>query len=250
MTLGGSRLDFVTGLTDLPGSSTALQNPPGQASFAFTSDLILIDQAKNYRVEFCVRQALGTDATAYLALSWYDKEERWLTTNVPAPAGAGNPVGWENGTYSYFGLVDASAPTKWTVFKKSFGFGEIAAIPRNVKFVRVGALLNYYRTPAAVIQVTNIRLWQKSKMESVGDAAFRSDQPPFLIVPSLRMLWTSFSQAGQLSHHWPAQQAALGFAGNVDLVAATYPPAAAQPANSDSAVFKPDENAERPASNR
>jgi hypothetical protein len=248
-TLGGSPPEFVTGIRDCSASSTALQNPPGQSSNVFTSDLILIEPAKNYRVEFCVKQAVGVNATVYLAMAWYDKEGQLLASNIPMPAGAGNPVGWNSGTYSYFGLVGESPPTTWTVFRKSFGLGEIAVIPRNAMFVRVGALLNYKSTPAATIQLSNIRLGQKSKEELAGDAAFRSDQYFLFIIPSTQMVWTSSSQTAQMSHHWPAQQVATDLSGGVELAAAARAPGGT-PVNSDGIVFDLDEKPKPSAANQ
>ena len=249
VTVAGSPPEFLTGINDSSASSTALQNPPGRCTQVFTSDLILLDPQKSYRVEFSIRQTAGRISTAYLAMAWYDDREHLLASNIPNPAGAGFPDGWKNGTYSYFGLVGGPPPHTWTIFRKSFGLGETAAIPSYARFVRIGALLNYNSTPAATIQLTNIRLWQKSEAEFTGDDEFRSDQPFLFVLPSTQMVWTSASQTAQMSHHWPAQQVATDLAGVMELVAAARL-AGAKPMDLDGIVFELDEYTKSSAANQ
>jgi len=247
--LTGSPPEFVTGLKDFRASSTALQNPPGQSSQVFTTDLIPIDPMQKYRIEFSLGQFVSTNATAYLAVAWYDEGGRLLESGIPAPAGAGNPVGWANGTYSYFGLIGETAPTTWTTYRKSFGLGEAAAIPSNAKFVRVGALLNYNVAPAATIQLTNVRLCRKSASEMVPDGAFSSDEHIFVIAPATQMVWTYASQAGRASHHWPANEVATNLAGAKELLAAAHL-AGAKPMDLDGIVFELDEYTKPSAANQ
>jgi hypothetical protein len=242
-TLDGSPPEFITGIKDLSESLTALQNPSGRRSDAFTSDLISIDPAQHYCVEFNARQTAGTNATAYLAVAWYDERGHLLESYAPAPRGAGSPVGWVNGTYSYFGLVGTLAPTTWTICRRSFGLHETAAIPPHARFVRVGALLNYNATPAATIQLTNVRLWRKSEAEMMADGTFSINEHLFIIAPSGRVVWTYASQAAQASHHWPANQVASDLAGGAELTIAARV-SGDTPVESGSVIFDLNENAE------
>jgi len=219
-TLAGSPPEFVAGVTDFRGCSTALQNAAGRSCDVFTSALIPIDPAATYRVEWSAMQRLGTDATAYLAVAWYDERGRLLVAAAPAPAGGGNPAGWTNGTYSYFGIAGATAPIAWTTYRTSFGPGGEAAIASGAAFVRVGALLNYNLTPAAIIQLTNIRLWRRSATEMIADGVFAGDEHLWVVAPPGCTQWTPASQAAQLSRHWPAQQVAVDFGGSPELAAA------------------------------
>jgi len=244
--LGGSPPQFVIGIKDFRASSTALQNPAGQISEAFTSDLIPVDLAKGYQLELSIRQCIGVKATVYLAIAWYNEEGRLLESHIPAPAGAGRPVGWANGTYSYFGLIGETAPTIWTTYRKSFGLGEAAAIPANAKYVRVGALLNYNTTPAATIQLTNVRLWRKSETEILADGVFSSDERLLIIAPPTRMEWTYASQAGRASHHWPANEVAADLAGGVELAAAAHA-LGGTPVDRDNTTFELPEITDSPA---
>lgn len=109
--------------------------------------------------------------------------------------GAGRPVGWANGAYSNFGLIGEPSPT---TYRKSLGFGKAAAVPSNAKSVRVGALLNYNTTPAATIQLTNVRLWRKTETEMMADGVFFSNEHLFVIAPLLRMEWTHAPKPGEL----------------------------------------------------
>jgi hypothetical protein len=247
--LGGPPPEFVTGIKDFRASSTALQNPPGRRSDVFISDPIPVDPTQNYWIEVSARQSVGTNAIAYLAVVWYSEGSRLLVSNIPAPAGAGNPAGWGGGTYSYFGLIGETAPTIWTTYRKSFGLGEEAAIPTNAKFIRVGALLNYNETPAATIQLTNVRLWRKSKTDIMADGAFSIDERLVIIAPASQMLRTYASQAGQASTHWPANQVATDLSGGAELAAAARA-AGGSPSGSGSMIFDLKENAGTPPSDQ
>jgi len=240
--LAWSPPEFVAGIKDFSASSTALRNPLGRRADVFTSALIPINPAQDYRVECSATQRIGTNATAYLAVAWYDQTGRLLESNIPAPDGAAYPAGWANGTYSYFGLVGTAAPTRWTTYRTSFGPDEAAEIPHRAKFVRVGALLNYNATPAATIQITNVRLWRKSATEIVADGAFSSDEHLFIVVPSNQMLWTCASQGGQASNHWPANKVAADLAGGAELAAAVRA-AGGTPVDPENTVFELEGNA-------
>jgi hypothetical protein len=220
-TLRGSPPEFVGGITEFRASSTALQNSPGQYSGVFTSELIPIDPAKDYRVELSARQNTGTSADAYLSIAWYDQRGDFLDSYTPAPVGAGNPAGWVNGIYSYFGLIGEIAPSTWTTYRRSFGPNEAAVIPSRAKFVRVGALLNTKATPDARIQLTNIRLWQKQDTRKLADGVFPSDERLVVVAPSSQMQWTYASQTAQMSKHWPAHEVATDLSGGAELAAPT-----------------------------
>jgi hypothetical protein len=245
ITLAGSPPEFVTGIENLRASTTALQNPPGQPCETLTSDLIPINLSQNYQIEFSARQCFSSNATAYLAVAWYEERGRLLESYIPAPTGAGSPVGWTNGTYSYFGLVGTLAPATWTTYRKSFGLGEVAAIPPHAKFVRVGALLNYNATPVATIQVTNVRLWRKQETRMLADGAFSCDERIFIAAPLGGIVWTYASQAGQASHHWSANEVATDLAGGVELTIAARA-AGGTPIEQESSVFEFEKKASAP----
>jgi len=196
---------FVTGIAGLPTASTALQNPAGAICPVFTSAMIPVQILKAYRLEMTVRQLLNTGATAYLAVAWYDAEGKLLQANVAQPRVAGNSRGWVNGTYSYFGLVAQAPPTSWSSFGISFGLGEAAAIPPQARFVRVGAVLNHNATPAAVVQLTDIRLFEKPAPMI------------HLAIPEATSVYSPASQAAQLSTHWPPQQVMIDRAGTTEI---------------------------------
>lgn len=163
-------IQFV-GVSDLSAGATALQNPAGQASFPFTGPLIPIDTAKRYRVEVSVKQQVGTAATAYLAVAWYNASGALIDASTAAPAG------WlANGTFSYYGLANQVVPTTWTTYGIGFGSGEAAAIPSSARFVRIGALLNYNATAGAVVRMSNVRLWQKTDATLIVDGAIQASK--------------------------------------------------------------------------
>jgi len=206
--LSGHDPEFVTGITDHPTASTALQNHPGTSSHAFTHTFIPIQAQKTYRLEIAAKQTLDEGATVYLAVAWYDSKERLLVSNSTSPQGAGNPRGWNNGTYSYFGLVSQTPPNKWTNYGISFGLGETASIPPHARLLRVGALLNYNASPSAVVQLTDLRLFEKST-SAMGFA-----------IPQATSIFSPGSQAALLSSHWPFQQTMTDRAGTNEILEA------------------------------
>jgi hypothetical protein len=157
-----------------------------------------------------------------------------------------------NGTYSYFGLIGERATTTWTTYLRSFGVGEVSAIPSNANLVRVGALLNHNETPTATIQLTGVRLWRKSEAEMMTNGVFpsvSSDEHLFIVAPSGRMVWTCASQAGKASTHWPAQEVATDLSGGAELAAAARA-AGGTPSGSGSMIFDLKENAGTPPSDQ
>jgi hypothetical protein len=170
--LGTSQPQFVTGLTDIPsGGTTAMQNATGAQSFAFCSELIPIDQAKNYRAQVALKRQAGSGDATYCAVAWYDAAGTFLASNIAQPTGAGSPAGWSNGTFSYFGLLGGSAPTTWTQYTTSFGPSEVAKIPSNAKFMRIGALLNNTGVGGVQIRATGIRLTEKAAADLIVDGS-------------------------------------------------------------------------------
>jgi len=208
--------EFVSFATN----AVALQNPPGKESEILTAELCPIDPTRTYFVEMTARQGGTTAGTAYLGVAWYSKNGELLIANAPPPRGAGAPDGWANGTYSYFGLVNREATRPWTTYRFSFGADGSAAIPKAACFVRLGALLNYHAAPDAVIQLTNILLWEKGGKNAVAEGAFTSGLHYDLIVPSPLSLFSPGSQAAEMSNHWPSQQLATDIAGAAELEAA------------------------------
>ena len=188
--------------------AAAIQNPKGLNTYVFTADLIPIQRELNYRLKMSVRQIEPTEATVFLAVAWYDAQKNLLMSSVAPPAGAGNPRGWSNGTYSYFGLVEQAPETTWTTYSISFGFHETAGIPYNARFIRVGALLNYNTIPNGEILLTNLRLTEKT-------------QPSVIPTPLTMMhLCSAKSIAAQLSKHWPSQEVMAAGCGSREITEA------------------------------
>ena len=205
--LAGSAPRYVVSKTNGTGSAIVLENSPGESSQVFIKELMPIQSSRSYRLEMMVRQIRDTAATVYLAVAWYNRDGRLLEANIARPQGADNPRGWINGTYSYFGLVSQFPPLVWSTYGISFGLFEAASIPLDARYVRVGALLNNNVTPMAVCQLTDVRLFEKPT-------------PEFdLALPDATSTYSSTSQAGQLSTHWPPQQALVDRGGTREIQA-------------------------------
>ena len=192
--------------------SVVISNPTGRASHAFDSRMVAIDQNQRYQLTCTLRQS-GFAATNYLAVAWYDKNGHLLESNQSRPEGAGSPIGWSNGTYSYYGLVNESASSEWGVYTISFGHGETAAVPAEAAFLRIGALLNYNATPEATIQLKDVVLWQKQ-----GYALL------LRTLPAPHNLSSAYSLSAWLSGHWPPHKVAEEQVGVTELRAATTVP--------------------------
>jgi hypothetical protein len=200
VTLGGSLVEIISRNSESRLGSIA-QNPSGAQSFVFGSALVPLQRFGTYQASMAVRTKSGAGGTAYLGVAWYDAEGKFLESNSPAPGGAANPRGWNNGVYSYFGLVSQSPPPKWTEYTISFGLGERAKIPVLARYMRLGALLNYNGKHSAVLQLTGLRIVPKQFPETI------------MLTPELTHAFSPASQAAQLSRHWPAQQVATDQAG-------------------------------------
>ncbi len=189
-----------------------LSNPLGATSHVFNPELIPIEQTQRYRLTSTLRQTGDPAATNYLAVVWYDRAGHLLTSHVPAPGGAGTPIGWSNGTYSYYGLVNRPAPAEWTAYTVSFGLGEAAAIPAHAAFIRVGALLNHRATPDTVVELTGVRLQEIPPHDTL-----------LLALPDPSHLTTPGSQAARLSGHWWSDKVPQDQAGSREILSAAPP---------------------------
>lgn len=197
-----SNYDYFTGR----GWTRVLGNPAGEVSYPFVCFLVPIDPLCRYQLKMLARR-IGAPGTAYLAVAWYDERGRLLESSVSSPKGAGNPAGWTNGAYSYFGLVGSTPPAQWTEYEVSFGFGEPAQVPAKARFLRVGALLNFHATPAAEIQIADVELWQKSDFTTYR-----------VLAPAVNALFSPGSQAALVSRHWMPHQVMLDHAGTAELL--------------------------------
>lgn len=116
--------------------------------------LIQIDPTKNYSLSMWYKQVSGS-TPCYLAVAFYDKAGAHIN-------GTGSGVtGWLSlGTYFYFGRSAQVPPSTWTEYSVAFGPDEVAKIPANAAFVRVGALPNY--SGSGVHGMTGVKLFQKA----------------------------------------------------------------------------------------
>jgi hypothetical protein len=190
------------------GGRLTISNPPGATSSVFSAELIPVDRAKHYLLSSSLRQSGNSSGINYLAVAWYDANRRYLPSNHARPVGAGEPTGWSNGSFSYYGVVEKPAPLEWTSFTVSFGLGEVAAIPFDAAFVRVGALLNHNASRTAVTELTNVVLSEKRPYKYL-----------LLVLPATRPIFGA-SQAALLSRHWNPQRVANELAVGEDLRAA------------------------------
>jgi len=183
-----------------------LQNPIGEPSWVFNKLLIPIRTDATYELSITVRQHRGPPAKTYLAVAWHDSSGSLLDAKAPPPTGAGNPEGWHNGIYSYFGLEGVPAEPEWTTHEVRFGFAEARRIPPNAQFFSVGALLNTEGSPGSVSQIRAVQVAQVAARELIAIPFFA------------RANFTPQSQSGLLSGHWPPEQTALDQAGHTELV--------------------------------
>lgn len=190
ITLGGAAPQEVL----LAPHRLIIRNPIGSVSYPFNSELIPISRYHRYQLTCAIRQSGAPDAINYLAVAWYDKSANLLPSNLPFPQGAGNPAGWNNGTFSYFGLIGRPAAADWTSYVISFGPGEAAAIPANAAFLRIGAMLNFNGEAKASVELTDVRLVENDLQHHL-----------LLSAPSFRHLYTPASLAAELSGHWTPQ---------------------------------------------
>jgi hypothetical protein len=171
-----------------------ISSPIGSVSYPFSPELIPVSRYHRYQLTCRIRQSGASDAINYLAVAWYDQDANLLTSNLPFPHGAGRPAGWNNGTFSYFGIIGRPAAPDWTSYSVSFGPGASAAIPANAAFARVGAMLNFNGAAKARVELADIRLVE-------------CNLPPQLLLsaPSFDHLYTPASTAARLSGHWAPQ---------------------------------------------
>jgi hypothetical protein len=197
--------------------AAVVQNHRGKSAEVFHLPPVAIDPNQAFRIEANVRQIDGPSAGCLFAVAWLDAQGQLLESNVAAPAGAGNPDGWLNGTYSYFGPMGKPTPRGWTLYRKSFGPGKGAHIPAEARYVRLGVLLNPQSIQGAVLQVAGIRMWNARDIASKDDGAFQVLRDPFVLLPVYQTYWSSASQAAQFSGHWSPQLVAFSLSGGREL---------------------------------
>jgi hypothetical protein len=202
ITLGGD----IPRQEQLLSQRQTISNSTGKISYPFNPELIPISRFHRYRVECLIRQSGSTEATNYLAIAWYDHNGKLLESNLASPLGAGNPPGWNNGTFSYFGLIGRPAPDAWARYTFAFGVGETAAIPPNASFLRIGALLNFNGKPNANVSLTDVRLLETPLPSNM-----------LLLTPNALELYSSYSPAAFLSGHWSPQKVPASFVGSAEM---------------------------------
>ncbi|MBK9989892.1 MAG: hypothetical protein IPP19_03900 [Verrucomicrobia bacterium] len=147
MLVGGNPPETPTPSREIEGALFPIHNPAGRASYILSSELNPVSGSKTYVVSITISQAGNANAGNYLCIAWYDENKRLLEANKERPLGAGNPDGWVNGTYSYFGLTNTPAPLRAKTFRCEFGAGTGQRIPAGASYARLGALLNYTDAP-------------------------------------------------------------------------------------------------------
>lgn len=201
-TVGGIDLERV----DI-GGEVALANPRGATSQALSPLLTPIIPDARYRAVVSVRQdGEALTATNYLGLAWYDRSGRFLTANEKSPSGAGNPPGWSNGTYSYFGPRGTPSAEEWSTYSIDFGLGEAAVIPPQAAYVAAAILLNYNSREDARTLVREFRLERRPAHLHV-----------VIVAPPATRLVSPHSTAARLSGHWSPQRVARDATGAVEL---------------------------------
>lgn len=203
VTMAGDSPEFVR-IIDAP-AGTALQNPVDRTSEILSAKAISLEPNCSYQIEVSVRQAAGSGSATLLAVAWLDETGQLL------PAFTQEPSGWINGTFSYFARFTPTESSFWTTYRASFGPGELRAVPAGARAFRVGALLNTENSPA-VVQLTNFRIWRKSP-DAALDGVYAENIPYLVLGPDWRWLYTPFSLAAHLSHHWPKDQLASDLVG-------------------------------------
>lgn len=168
--LTGSGLSIDSAVTDnnVTGGSYALQSSSGTAVRAFCTELIQLDQLKNYRISLAMKQQTATAANCYLSIVWYDAAGNQITASTP------NPAGWTaNGSYSYWpGYTAPLVPaTSWTRYVASFGPTETAKSPSTAYFFRIGVMMNYNNTVNGIVKISGVSVQEKADASLVVDGA-------------------------------------------------------------------------------
>lgn len=176
-------------------ASSTLDSNAGQPMHLFSSAPIPVEHGKRYRASTAIRQTEGSRSINYLAIAWLNRSGQLLHSNLPTPDGAGSPEGWNNGTYSYYGLVGQPASGAWQHYSVSFGLGESAAIPGNAAYMRVGAILNFTGAESARLSLKEVMVEELPSYTSVR-----------MILPAPLDTFTPSSAAARLSGHWRPQQ--------------------------------------------
>jgi hypothetical protein len=218
-TIEGHPPSFVRATWTDGGTIVVAQNEPGGRSDLLTTTEWQLEAGATYTVEAVVRSD-GTPSSAnFLGIVWYDAAGRRLDSAVAAPGGGGSPSGWENGSYSYFGLNGTSPPPAWTIYRKSFGAGTWTAIPAQARTFRAAARINHAGTPNARVQIASFQVSKQSPGKLQADGAFRSDDRLQLLIAAPTLLYSAGSTAARISNHWLPYQLALDLNGTRELIA-------------------------------
>jgi hypothetical protein len=196
-------------ISDFSPAATAVQNRLGEKSELLCTQPIRISPTTLYKVEVSVRRLSQANAATLLLVAWYDDHGAFLPSFLPSPEGAGTPMGWENGTYSYFGLAGQNPPAVWTTYRASFGPGGNAVVPPHAAFVRIGLLLNNRQFPGGQVQATNFLLWEAASSGEPADGVISPNLPRMVYLKPSQEIYTNYSQAGYLSGHWLPLEVAL-----------------------------------------
>ena len=118
-----------------------------------------LDPNRNYQYRFWIRKTAGT-AITYGMVQFFDSSGSIVYS----------ATGWgSTGTYNYFGLVGADAPSTWTEYVISFGPNETAKIPNGAKTFAVGVIVNYSGSSGATTRVAGLRVFEKSQGDVIVD---------------------------------------------------------------------------------
>jgi hypothetical protein len=161
------------GPASLTVASGLMTTAAGIKSDVYTRAPILpLDATKNHRLEITLRQEGATAGTAYIGVIWLDANGNALPSNA-API-AGTTTGWNNGTYSYYGLLGTVVPATDTTYSVNFGPDEAFNIPAAAKGVKPILLLNYNTTAGAVMKVSKVHLSQRVDANLIVDGSIKA----------------------------------------------------------------------------
>jgi hypothetical protein len=196
-----ARPEFLPDDLNQTAGGILIRSRPGDSNSVFQRQLVRIDRSQNYQINATVAARGKSGAITYLFVAWYDADGNLLESYLRGPKRAGDPRGWGNGTYSYFGLMGTPAPQERTRYSIKFGAGRYAMIPTSAVYFKVGALLNYSSLPGASVELSDVSL------KTIA-------LPPMIaILPRPYYVVTFRSQAGRLSGHWPDTQTAMDSSG-------------------------------------
>lgn len=187
------------------GGTQIMKNNPGKSTWVLSTDAIAVHQLRTYTARATVRASGRKAPKTYLALAWYNENLNLIDSYAPIPLGAGNPQGWINGTYSYFGLINEAPPSDWTQYSITFGVYCRAVIPGEARYVRLGVLIDVESSTDDSVQISEFALTERAPEEK-----------PLIVEPKLT--YTPYSLASLLSLHWPQNQVSVDRGGTDELI--------------------------------